>query len=100
MSAELLVPMWLSKELFLLVKHFSFGLGWDRICLWLERARGVEWASPLVGALVAAILSAFNFSWIRLNYREREDSIIAALWSVGMAIGVLFISQTPALILN
>jgi zinc transport system permease protein len=65
------------------------------IALWLERAQGIEWASPLYGALVAAILSALILSWIHLNYRQREDSVIAALWSIGMAIGVLFISQTP-----
>jgi zinc transport system permease protein len=64
-------------------------------CLWLERAKGVEWMSPLYGALVAAVLSALIIGWIRLNYRQREDSVIAALWAIGMAIGVLFISQTP-----
>lgn len=64
-------------------------------CLWLERAKGVAWVSPLYGALFAAILSALIIGWIRINYSQREDSVIAALWSIGMAIGVLFISQTP-----
>lgn len=65
------------------------------ICLWLERAQGVTWVSPLYGALVAAILSAFFLGWMHLCFREREDSAISALWSIGMAVGVLFISQTP-----
>lgn len=65
------------------------------LCLWLERTRGVAWVSPLLGALAAAILSALTIGWIHLHYRQREDSVIAALWSVGMATGVLFISQTP-----
>jgi len=64
-------------------------------CLWLERAKNIEWISPLQGALVAGILSALIIGWIHLYYREREDSVIAALWSVGMAVGILFISQTP-----
>ncbi|QLH36006.1 MAG: metal ABC transporter permease [Parachlamydiaceae bacterium] len=64
-------------------------------CLWLERAKGVEWVSPLMGALVAAILSALLIGWIHLHYRQREDTVIAALWSIGMAVGILFISQTP-----
>jgi len=64
-------------------------------CLWLERAKGIEWFSPLEGALVAGILSALIIGWIHLHYRQREDSVIAALWSVGMAVGILFISQTP-----
>lgn len=64
-------------------------------CLWLERTKGVLWASPLLGALVAAIASALLIGWIHLHYRQREDTVIAALWSIGMAVGILFISQTP-----
>lgn len=70
-------------------------LGGIGFCLWLERAKGVSFASPLLGALVSAVLSALLIGWIRLYYRQREDSVIAALWSIGMAAGVLFISQTP-----
>lgn len=70
-------------------------LGGIGICLWLERTQGVTWASPLLGALIASILSALLMGWIRINYRQREDSAIAAIWSIGMAIGILFISQTP-----
>ena len=65
------------------------------ICLWLQRVYSVEWASPILGALIAAVAAALIIGWIHLNYREREDSVIAALWSIGMAIGVVFISQTP-----
>lgn len=65
------------------------------LCIWLERAKGITWMSPLYGALIAAILSAVIIGWIHLHYKQREDSVIAALWSIGMAIGVLFISQTP-----
>ena len=64
-------------------------------CIWLERAKGISWISPLYGALAAAILSALIIGWIHLNYRQREDSAIAAIWSIGMAVGILFISQTP-----
>jgi zinc transport system permease protein len=70
-------------------------LGGIGFCIWLERARGIEWATPLWGALIAAILSALIIGWIHLHYRQREDTVIAALWSIGMATGVLFISQTP-----
>lgn len=65
------------------------------LSLWLERSKGIMWLSPMHGAFVAAVFSALLLGWIRANYRQREDSVIAALWSVGMAIGVLFISQTP-----
>jgi zinc transport system permease protein len=65
------------------------------LSLWLERSKGISWISPLYGALAAAILSALIIGWIYLYYRQREDTVIAALWSLGMAIGILFISQTP-----
>ncbi len=64
-------------------------------CIWLERAQGFSWVDPLFGALAAAILSALIIGWIHLNYRQREDSAISAIWSIGMAVGILFISQTP-----
>lgn len=63
--------------------------------LWLERSQGINWISPLFGALIAAVVSAWIIGWISLYYRQREDTVIAALWSIGMAIGVLFIAQTP-----
>ena len=70
-------------------------LGGIGLCIWLNRVHGIAWATSLNGALFAAILSALIIGWIHLHYREREDTVIAALWSIGMAAGVLFISQTP-----
>ncbi|MDB6081772.1 MAG: ABC-type transporter, permease subunit [Chlamydiia bacterium] len=63
--------------------------------LWLERTHGITWVSPLSGALIASILSALLIGWIHMSYRQREDSVIAAVWSIGMAVGVLFLSLTP-----
>lgn len=68
------------------------GLG---AALWLQRKHGLLWLSPIYGALAAALLSAFIIGWVHLRYREREDAIIAMIWSLGMAIGVIFISQVP-----
>lgn len=51
--------------------------------------------SPFIGALIAAVVSALIIGWVKLYWQEREDTLIGALWASGMAIGVLFISQTP-----
>jgi len=51
--------------------------------------------SPIGGALVAALLAAMIIGWVSLRFRRHEDTIIGALWAVGMAIGILFISRTP-----
>ncbi len=50
---------------------------------------------PMAGALVAAVFSALLVGWVTLTWREYEDTLISAIWAVGMAIGVLFIALTP-----
>jgi len=68
------------------------GLG---AALWLQRIYGLPWLLPFYGALVSGVLSALIIGWVHLYYREREDAIIAMIWSVGMATGVIFVSQIP-----
>jgi zinc transport system permease protein len=50
---------------------------------------------PLTGALGAAVLAALLIGSVRLRWKAHEDTLIGALWAVGMAIGILFISKTP-----
>src|SRR5438045_3878503 len=69
-------------------------LGGMGVCLWLKRTYGIEWLTPIQGALIAAIVSALLIGWVHLKYRQREDTVIAALWSTGMSIGVVFIALT------
>lgn len=70
-------------------------LGGMGLFLWIQRTFGISWINPMQGAIVAAIFSALLIGWIRLEYRQREDTVIAALWSTGMAVGVIFIALTP-----
>jgi zinc transport system permease protein len=70
-------------------------LGGMGVSLWLQRVWHIEWMHPMLGAFVAAILSALLLGWIQLKFRQREDALIATIWSTGMAIGVIFISLTP-----
>jgi len=51
--------------------------------------------SPLVGAMVSALVAAILIGWINLRWHQHEDVLIAAFWSVGMAIGIMFIARTP-----
>jgi len=50
---------------------------------------------PLTGALVAAVVAALLIGWVRLRWRTGEDTAIGALWAIGMAIGILYVSKTP-----
>jgi zinc transport system permease protein len=56
---------------------------------------GWEWCGPLLGAAAAAILSALVIGWVSLHLREREDTIISVVWSVGMSVGFLFLYFSP-----
>lgn len=51
--------------------------------------------APLNGALVAAVVAALIIGFVKLKLREREDTVIAAIWAVGMAVGIVFITKTP-----
>jgi len=67
------------------------GLG---IARYLEVVHG--WSvRPEHGAVIAAIVSAVIIGLVSLHVREREDTIIGAVWAVGMAVGILFIAITP-----
>jgi len=68
------------------------GLG---AALYLKRIYHLEWLEPVHGALAAAIFSAWLIGVVRLYYRQREDTVIAALWALGMSVGVILISLTP-----
>ncbi|QGU31694.1 metal ABC transporter permease [Thermochromatium tepidum] len=50
---------------------------------------------PFLGALIAAIFSALLIGAVRLSWKTQEDTLISALWAIGMAVGVLFIAKTP-----
>jgi len=49
----------------------------------------------MFGALAIAIVAALALGLVKLHAREQEDVLISAFWAAGMAVGILFISQTP-----
>lgn len=51
--------------------------------------------NPTLGALLFAILSALGIEWASGKGMIREDSAIGIMWSIGMAIGALFMSLAP-----
>lgn len=51
--------------------------------------------NPVVMAAVFAVGSALGVDWLSSRFRVREDSAIAVVWALGMALGVLFVFLTP-----
>lgn len=68
------------------ITHSSFGgigiayyMGWN----------------PILGALAFAIMSALGIEYMSGRGKLKEDSAIGILWSLGMAIGIIFVFLTP-----
>jgi zinc transport system permease protein len=70
-------------------------LGGIGAALYLNAAMGLDWCHPLYGALAAALISALIIGLVSLYARQREDTVISAVWAIGMAIGLLFLAKTP-----
>ncbi len=62
---------------------------------YIQVVYGISWISPLTGAVTAAILAALIISVVTHFSKEREDTVLSAIWAVGMATGISFITATP-----
>jgi len=62
---------------------------------YLQVVHGWEGLHPLYGAVAAALAAAVIIGLVSMKARQREDTVISAVWAVGMAVGILFIYRTP-----
>ena len=81
------------------ISHCAFGgIGIGIFCQ--QAAKSAEWTTlgklldPILVAVVFAIFSALLVGFVQLRAKEREDSVIGAIWAVGMAVGILFLNAT------
>jgi zinc transport system permease protein len=70
-------------------------LGGIGAAIYLRKVHGWDFLEPIHGATVAALLAAAVIGLVSLRLKQREDTIISALWAMGMATGILFIELTP-----
>jgi zinc transport system permease protein len=49
----------------------------------------------MVGAILFALLAALIIGLVSLKAKQREDTVINAIWAIGMSLGVLFMAKTP-----
>jgi len=71
-------------------------LGGIGLFIYLKYTFNISWLNPSFGAFLAGILASIVIGHIHLNYKQREDALLATIWSFGMAIGVIFLSLTPS----
>jgi zinc transport system permease protein len=53
-----------------------------------------SWLSPIMGAYISAVISALILGFVNIYFKEREDTVISALWSLGAAIGLILIAKS------
>lgn len=68
------------------IAHTSFG------GIGLGYLLGIE---PIIGGLVFSVLASLSIPVINRNTKTNADTIIGIFWSVGMALGIFFISLMP-----
>jgi zinc transport system permease protein len=70
-------------------------LGGIGFSLFANHQWGWTWMHPMGGAMISGVAAALLVGWVSLKFKAREDTVIGAIWSLGMAIGLLFIFKTP-----
>ncbi len=54
-----------------------------------------QWPSPWLGGLLAALLAAIAISLCTTKWKMRTDTVLSAVWALGMALGISFITALP-----
>jgi zinc transport system permease protein len=68
------------------------GLGLARL---LQRRFGVEALTPMGGAVLVAVGVALLLARLTARDKHRADTVLSAVWTGGMALGVSFVAATP-----
>jgi zinc transport system permease protein len=61
---------------------------------YLQRNVGWSFLTPMHGAVFAALVSAVIIGMVSLYGKQREDTVLSAVWAIGMAVGIFFITRT------
>ena len=70
-------------------------LGGIGLALFLSATGMVPGLPPIAGALAFAVIAALIIGLVSLRAKQREDTVINAIWAIGMSLGVLFMAKTP-----
>lgn len=70
-------------------------LGGMGVARYLQVVHGVAWMTPILGATAAAVLAALIIALVTYSGQQREDTVLSAVWAIGMAVGISFIAATP-----
>jgi zinc transport system permease protein len=75
--------------------HIAIGGVGAAIYLSTVHPAAFGWLEPIHGGLAAALASAPLLAILHHRVSERLDTVVGALWAVGMSVGILLIKITP-----
>lgn len=70
-------------------------LGGIGMALYLKAVKILPSITPMAGAMLFALIAALIIALVSLKAKQREDTVINAVWAIGMSVGVLFMAKTP-----
>ena len=50
--------------------------------------------SPVLGAIIFSVTAALGMGAVQRKTHQRADTIIGAMWAIGMAVGIIFVDKT------
>lgn len=69
-------------------------LGGMGVAGYFSKEQGWTFLTPLMGATLAALLAAMIIAYMLNRSSMRLDTVLSAVWAIGMAVGIIFISKT------
>ena len=97
-SCAVIGPYVITRRLVFLASsmaHIAIGGVGAAIYLAIVHPSAFGWLEPIHGGLLAALVSAPVLAVLHHRVSERLDTVVGALWAVGMSVGILLIKITP-----
>lgn len=70
-------------------------LGGVGAALFFGTKYSLPWLTPWLGALIAALIVAVLLTLMTVRWKLRTDTALSAVWAIGMAIGISFVTAMP-----
>ena len=70
-------------------------LGGIGLALFCQNVLGLAFFTPFCGSIVAALAVSTAITFLTARKKAREDAVLSAVWTTGVAIGLCFVAAIP-----
>ncbi len=98
LSCGLIGPYILGRRMVLLsgaIAHAAVGGVGLAVYLRAVNPTTFFWFDPLIGAMIVAVFAAVLIAWGENSWGTMPETLLAAMWALGMSVGVLLAKMTP-----